>query len=421
MDYHSLHTRSIDQAEDFWKEQSNCIHWFQPPDNILSQPKPGIFRWFNGGKLNTSFLALDDHVEQGRGEQLALIYDSPVTGQKRQFTYRQLLEEVSLFAGVLHDLGVSKGDRVIIYMPMIPEVVIAMLACARLGAVHSVVFGGFASHELAIRIDDAQPKVILAASGGKEIERIIPYKPIIDSALEEASHQPKACIIYQRSFVQATMQEGRDWDWKSLCQQAQTATYVEVDAWDPLYILYTSGTTGRPKGIIRDNGGHAVALYTSMDLVYGVKPGSVFWAASDVGWVVGHSYIVYAPLLYGCTTILFEGKPVKTPDAGTFWRIIQEYQVNVLFTAPTAIRAIKKEDPEGKLKDQYPTPSLQHLFLAGERTDVATYNWATNLLQVPVIDHWWQTESGWPHARKYGWHRTPPDQSRFCNQSCPRI
>lgn len=395
MDYPQQYSFSLEQPEAYWREVSKRIAWFQPPKNILSTDEKGFHRWYEGASLNTCYLALDHHIEQGRGDQLALIYDSPVTDAQKQFTYHELLEEVARFAGVLKGMGVEKGDRVIIYMPMIPEVVFAMLACARIGAIHSVVFGGFAAHELAIRIDDARPKLILAASGGKEINRIVPYKPIIDRAIEKASFKPEACIVYQRPFIRAEMQVGRDYDWEELRSQASPATYVPVDAWDPLYILYTSGTTGRPKGIIRDNGGHAVAMHTSMELVYGMSPGEVFWAASDVGWVVGHSYIVYAPLIYGCTTVLFEGKPIKTPDASTFWRIIHTYGVKALFTAPTAIRAIKKEDPNGKLRTGYDMPSLQYLFLAGERTDVATYEWAKNLLNVPVIDHWWQTESGW--------------------------
>lgn len=396
MNYQKVYIQSLNQPELFWESQAQKITWFKQPEQILSQDDEGLYRWYKGGQLNTCYLALDYHVENGRANQTALIYDSPVTGLKATYSYKELLNEVALFTGVLQNLGVAKGDRVVIYMPMIPQVVFAMLACARIGAIHSVVFGGFAANELAIRIDDAQPKVILAASGGKEIERIVPYKPIIDKALKEATFQPQAVVVYQRPFVAATMQEGRDHDWEELRKKANPVGFTKMEATDPLYILYTSGTTGQPKGIVRDNGGHAVALRLSMEYLYGVKPGDVFWAASDVGWVVGHSYIVYGPLIYGCTTVLFEGKPIKTPDAGTFWRIISEYGVKVLFTAPTAFRAIKKEDPNGTLKQKYDTSSLKYLFLAGERTDVATYEWLTKLLQIPVIDHWWQTESGWP-------------------------
>lgn len=396
MSYQDIYNKSLADPVSFWSKQAERITWFKQPRSILTKDENDLYRWFADGELNTCYLALDYHVENGRGEQIALIYDSPVTGKKEQYTYSDLKREVAQFAGVLKGLGVEKGDRIVIYMPMIPQVVFAMLACARIGAVHSVVFGGFAAHELAIRIDDARPKLILAASGGKEIERIVPYKPIIDQALEEANHQPDAIVIYQRAFVRATMQNGRDLDWETLVEKAEPVSYVPVMATDPLYILYTSGTTGQPKGIIRDNGGHAVAMHMSMEYIYGVQPGDVYWAASDVGWVVGHSYIVYAPLIYGCTTVLFEGKPIKTPDAGTFWRVIDEYKVKVLFTAPTAFRAIKKEDPNGSLKKKYDTSSLKYLFLAGERTDVATYDWASDLLKVPVIDHWWQTESGWP-------------------------
>ncbi|MEM6766187.1 MAG: propionyl-CoA synthetase [Bacteroidota bacterium] len=396
MDYAKLYAASLENPEAFWMAQAEQIHWFEAPKQALSQNEEGLYRWYQGGKMNTCYLAVDYHVENGRGDQLALIYDSPVTGKKASYTYKELQKEVAHFAGVLTRLQVKKGDRVVIYMPMIPPVVFAMLACARIGAVHSVVFGGFAAHELAIRIDDAQPKVILAASGGKEINRIVPYKPIIDQALEEATHQPMAVVVYQREMIKAEMQEGRDWGWQELVDQATPVSWETVDATDPLYILYTSGTTGQPKGIVRDNGGHAVALRMSMEKIYGVKAGDVYWAASDVGWVVGHSYIVYAPLISGCTTILFEGKPIKTPDAGTFWRMIHEYKVKVLFTAPTAIRAIKKEDSAGSLHAMYDTSSLKYLFLAGERTDVATYKWVHALLRVPVIDHWWQTESGWP-------------------------
>ena len=396
MSYQEQYQNSLEEPIKFWQEQAKAIDWFEFPETILSKDKDGLYRWYEGGKLNTSYLALDYQVKNGRADQTALIYDSPVTNTRQSYTYQELLEETALFAGVLKGLGVEKGDRVIIYMPMIPQVVFAMLACARLGAVHSVVFGGFAAHELAIRIDDATPKVILAASGGMEITRIVPYKPIIDAALKEATHQPEACVVYQREFIKAELQEGRDYNWETLRAYASPAHYVPVDATDPLYILYTSGTTGQPKGIIRDNGGHAVAMHYSMKNVYGAVPGEVYWAASDVGWVVGHSYIVYAPLIYGCTTILFEGKPIKTPDASTFWRVINEYKVKVFFTAPTAFRAIKKEDPKGLLKESYDTSCLKYLFLAGERTDIATLEWCEKMLNVPVIDHWWQTESGYP-------------------------
>lgn len=382
--------------EVFWKEQAEAIPWFEKPKKILSKDQEGLYRWYEGGVLNTSFIALDHQVERGRGEQVALYYDSPVTGRKETFTYQKLLEEVSLFAGVLKGQGVQKGDTVIIYMPMIPQTVIAMLACARLGAIHSVVFGGFAPHELAIRIDDAKPKLLLAASCGIEINKVIDYMTIVNESLKESSHQPQGCIVYQRPQLPVPLKAGRDHDWEDLLSRAEPAGYVPVAATDPLYILYTSGTTGRPKGVMRDNGGHAVALKFSMEHIYGIRPGDVYWAASDVGWVVGHSYIVYAPLIHGCSTILYEGKPVKTPDAGAFWRIIEEYKVKVFFTAPTAFRAIKKEDPNGTLKKKYDTSSLDYLFLAGERCDVATLEWSGKMLDVPVIDHWWQTESGWP-------------------------
>ena len=396
MAYQEIFNRSIREPEAFWKEQAEAISWFRFPDKILDKDHDGLDRWYGGGRLNTAWLALDYHVQNGRGEQVAIYYDSPVTGKKRQITYRQLLDEVSRFAGVLKGFGVEKGDRVVIYMPMVPETVIAMLACARLGAVHSVVFGGFAPRELAIRIDDAKPKLLIAAGGGIEINKVIEYMPIVDKAWEEAAHKPDACIVLQRDFVPVTLKPGRDHDWETLMATAEPAAHVEVEATDPLYILYTSGTTGRPKGVVRDNGGHAVALKFSMSNIYGMKPGDVFWAASDVGWVVGHSYIIYGPLIHGCSTILYEGKPVRTPDAGAFWRIIEEYKVNALFTAPTAIRAIKKEDPDGALRQNYDLSSFRYLFLAGERCDVATLEWSQKLLGVPVIDHWWQTESGWP-------------------------
>ena len=394
--YHDLYRQSIQDPEGFWKAQAEQISWFSFPETILSKDENDLYRWYRGGKLNTSYLALDYHVENGRGEQPALIYDSPVTNSRRSYTYRQLRDEVALVAGMLRSLGVEKGDRVIIYMPMIPETVFAMLACARIGAIHSVVFGGFAARELAIRIDDAQPKVLLTASGGMEISKIIPYKPLVDQALREAKHPVEKVVVFQRDFVQADMQEERDLDWMALRETTAPADYVELDATDPLYIIYTSGTTGKPKGVVRDNGGHAVAMKFSMQHIYGIEPGEVYWAASDVGWVVGHSYIVYAPLLHGCTTILFEGKPIKTPDAGTFWRVIEEHGVNVFFTAPTAFRAIVKEDPGAKLKAGRDLSSLRYLFLAGERCDVSTLHWLEEKLGIPVIDHWWQTESGWP-------------------------
>ncbi|WP_242927718.1 propionyl-CoA synthetase [Pontibacter vulgaris] len=394
--YTEAYNQSINDPEGFWAEQADDIAWYQKPEQILSTDENGFYRWFKGGKLNTAYLALDYHVENGRADQTALIYDSPVTDTVRKYTYREFRDLVARFAGGLQNLGVSKGDTVVIYMPVIPEAVIAMLACARLGAIHSVVFGGFAPHELTVRIDDAKPKVVISASCGIEFDKHIPYKPLLDKALNDSKHKPAHTIVLQRPYVVAAMQPGRDLDYMEVMQHAHPVDCVPVDAHDPLYILYTSGTTGKPKGIVRDNGGHAVALKYSMKAVYGVDPGDIFWAASDVGWAVGHSYLVYAPLIHGCTTVLFEGKPVRTPDAGTFWRIIQEHEIKVLFTAPTAIRAIKKEDPDGKYKQKYNLPSLKYLFLAGERCDVATYYWAKDMLKVPVIDHWWQTESGWP-------------------------
>lgn len=394
--YTSIYQASMNDPEAFWEEQAKNIHWYDAPFKILSRDEHGLNRWYAGGKMNTCYLALDKHIEDGRGDQVALIWDSPVTQSITSYTYHQLRDAVALFAGVLTNLGVSHGDRVIAYMPMTPEVVIAMLACARLGAVHSVVFGGFAAHELALRIDDARPKVLLTASAGIEIDRIIAYRPIIEQALQEAQHQIKHKVMLQRPVHQEDLQNSGFLDWHDLLKTAQPAHCVPVDATDPLYILYTSGTTGKPKGIVRDNGGHAVALRYSMEYVYGIKPGDTFWAASDVGWVVGHSYIVYAPLITGCTTILYEGKPIKTPDAGAFWRVIAHHKVKVLFTAPTGFRAIRKEDPEGLLKEKYDISCLKYLFLAGERCDAATLKWAQDLLHIPVIDHWWQTESGWP-------------------------
>ena len=394
--YADEHRRSLTDPEGFWAEQAERIPWFTKPETILSTDAEGLTRWFAGGKMNTCYAAVDYHVENGRADQVAIIYDSPVTKSVRKFTYRELRDEIARLAGALQSMGVQKGDTVIIYMPLVPESVFAMLACARIGAIHSVVFGGFAPHELAIRIDDARPKAILSASCGIEFDKIIPYKPLLDAALSQATHQPDHCLILQRSMLQASLEPTRDLDWTTTVNQASLAACVAVDATDPLYILYTSGTTGKPKGIIRDNGGHAVALFYSMKAVYNIEPGEVFWAASDIGWAVGHSYIVYGPLLKGCTSILFEGKPVRTPDAGTFWRVIEQHGVSALFTAPTAFRAIKKEDPEGLLRQKYDLSCLRYLFLAGERCDPPTLHWLESIASVPVIDHWWQTESGWP-------------------------
>jgi acyl-coenzyme A synthetase/AMP-(fatty) acid ligase len=419
MTYQEFYQSSIQNPEQFWREQAQSLDWFEFPKEILSKDEDDLYRWYKGGKMNTAYLALDYHVKNGRGDQTALIYDSPVTNTVTQYTYSELLSEVERVAGMLISLGVKKGDRVIIYLPMIPETAFAMLACARLGAVHSVVFGGFAANELAIRIDDSTPDVLLTASAGIEIKKVIPYKPIVDQAIEMASHKVKHVVMLQREVLRADMQEGRDIDWMALRARSKPATYVEVDATDPLYILYTSGTTGVPKGVVRDNGGHAVAMKFSMEYIYGIKPGEVYWAASDVGWVVGHSYIIYAPLLHGCTTILFEGKPIKTPDAGTFWRVIEDYGVNVFFTAPTAFRAIIKEDPEGKMHEKYNTASLRLQFLAGERCDVTTLHWLEDLLKIPVIDHWWQTESGWPMlANMAGVELLPVKPGSACKAVC---
>ena len=396
MSYTNDFIESIEKPVQFWERQSDKISWFQTPENILTKDDKGFYHWFEGGKLNTCYLALDQHVINGHGNQPALIFDSPVTDKKKSFTYKQLLEQTSLFAGALANLGVEKGDRVVIYMPMVPEAVIAMLASARLGAIHSVVFGGFASNELAIRIDDAKPKVIVSATCGIEFTNVIPYKPLLDDAIDAAQHKPDHTIILRRHQADCDLKTGRDHDWEDCISQASPHNIIPVASTDPLYILYTSGTTGKPKGIVRDNGGHAVALNYSMEAIYNVNPGDVYWAASDVGWVVGHSYIVYAPLIRGCTTILFEGKPVRTPDPGAFWRVMSEYNVKSFFTAPTAFRAIKKEDPEGRFKELYDLSNLKSVFLAGERLDPPTYEWLSKLLDCPVIDHWWQTETGWP-------------------------
>jgi propionyl-CoA synthetase len=393
--YTDVYQRSIQDPEGFWAEAAQAVHWYKPWDSVLDDGNKPFYRWFAGAELNTCYNALDVHVEAGFGEQAALIYDSPVTDTIRTYSYAELRDEVARFAGGLAGLGVGKGDRVVIYMPMIPEAAIAMLAVARLGAVHSVVFGGFAAAELAVRFDDAQPKAVVSASCGIEPGRIVAYKPLLDEAIELASAKPRHVVMLQRPQVQASMQSGRDVDWQALVADAEPHDCVPVAATDPLYILYTSGTTGQPKGVVRDNGGHAVALKWTMKNIYDVKPGDVYWAASDVGWVVGHSYIVYAPLFHRNTTVMFEGKPVGTPDAGTFWRIIEQHKVNVLFTAPTAFRAIKKEDPDGELIRKYDLSGFRLLFLAGERCDPDTLHWAEQQLNVPVIDHWWQTETGW--------------------------
>jgi propionyl-CoA synthetase len=401
--YHEVYARWQRDPLGFWGEAAADIDWFEEPRSVFD-PKAGIYgRWFVGGVCNTCFNAVDRHVNAGRGEQAAIIYDSPLAGEKRSITYHRLLTETQVLGGMLRDLGVGKGDRVILYMPMVPEAAIAMLACARIGAIHSVVFGGFAPRELATRIDDCKPKAILSASCGIEPGRVVRYKPLLDEAIALAAHKPETCLILQRPQAEAALIAPRDHDWAQMRDHAliharSVFDCVPVEATDPLYILYTSGTTGRPKGVVRDNGGHMVALKWSMKNHYGVEPGEVYWAASDVGWVVGHSYIVYAPLFHGCTSILYEGKPVGTPDAGAFWRVIAEHGCAAMFTAPTAFRAIKKEDPQGKLFAQYDLKKFRTLFLAGERADPDTIVWAEKLLKVPVIDHWWQTETGWAIA-----------------------
>ncbi|MGB5628323.1 MAG: propionyl-CoA synthetase [Woeseiaceae bacterium] len=397
-DYAALHRASISNPTAFWAKAAEGIDWARRWDSVLEQPDPATYRWFSGGKLNTCFNALDRHVQGGRADQVAIIHDSPVTNSQRKISYGELLGEVELFAGVLAANGIGKGDRVIVYMPMIPEAIIAVLACARLGAVHSVVFGGFAAAELATRIDDATPKLIVSASCGIEPSRLVEYKPLLDEAIELAKYKPERCVILQRPQAQAALIERRDIDWHRGMASAKPHECVIVDANDPLYLLYTSGTTGQPKGIVRDNGGHAVALHWSMKNIYGVDPGEVYWAASDIGWVVGHSYIIYGPLLHGNTTVLFEGKPVGTPDAGAFWRVAAEHRVAAMFTAPTAFRAIRQQDPDGSLIGNYDLSSLRTLFLAGERCDPDTLHWAEERLGIPVIDHWWQTETGWSIA-----------------------
>ena len=397
-EYHSVYARWQADPEGFWHEAAQDLHWYEPYQRVLDESRAPFYRWFRGGRFNTCYNALDRHLEAGRGEQCALIYDSPVTASQRRYSYRELRDQVARCAGVLREQGVEAGDRVLIYMPMVPETMITMLACARIGAIHSVVFGGFASHELAVRIEDARPRLIVTASCGIEVTRIVEYQPLLEEALRQSTHQPEHCLVLERPQHPWDWRRPRDLEWHQQMALASPAECVALLATDPLYILYTSGTTGIPKGVVRDHGGHAVALHWSMQAVYGMKPGEVFWAASDLGWAVGHSYIVYGPLLLGCTTVMHEGKPVGTPDAGEFWRVIAEHQVRTLFTAPTAFRAIKREDPEGKHLSRYDLSPFRALFLAGERLDPDTYHWASGLLQTPVIDHWWQTETGWPVA-----------------------
>jgi len=406
--YDQAYEQSIKDPEGFWGPIAEECHWYKKWDKVLDDTNVPFFRWFVGGETNTCYNAVDLHVDKGRGDQAAIIYDSPVTDTITTYTYNDLKDQVSRFAGVLKNRGVTKGDRVIIYMPMIPQAVFAMLACARIGAIHSVVFGGFAANELATRIDDAKPKVIVSASCGIEINRVIQYKPLLDKAIDLSNTKPDACIIFQRPQAAADMQPGRDFDWEEMMEQAAPADCMPVAATDPLYILYTSGTTGQPKGIVRDNGGHMVALKWTMNAIYGVEQGDVYWAASDIGWVVGHSYIVYAPLFKGCTTIVYEGKPVGTPDASAFWRVISQHRVKTMFTAPTAFRAIKQQDPGAKLMSGFDLSHFKYLFLAGERTDPDTLSWAEDSLKIPVIDHWWQTETGWAIAANcVGLHQFP--------------
>ena len=406
--YDAAFEQSINDPDGFWAKAAEDCHWYKRWDKVLDDSNKPFYRWFTGGEINTCYNALDYHIDQGRGDQLALIYDSPVTDTVTKYTYNQLRDDVAKFAGVLKAQGVEKGDRVLIYMPMIAEAAIAMLACARIGAVHSVVFGGFAAKELATRINDAKPKVIVSASCGIEVAKVIAYKPLLDAAIDMSDSKPEKCVIFQRPMEKAAMIDGRDVDWVEALAAASPADCVPVAATDPLYILYTSGTTGQPKGVVRDNGGHVVALKWSMKNIYNVDAGDVYWAASDVGWVVGHSYIVYGPLFKGCTTILFEGKPVGTPDAGVFWRVIADHKVKTMFTAPTAFRAIKREDPNAELMKKYDLSNFKALFLAGERTDPNTLHWAEDSLKVPVVDHWWQTETGWAIcANCLGLHEFP--------------
>ena len=420
MSYQEHYRRAFENPASYWAEQAKAVSWFSPPKTTVLETESGSYCWFPDGELNSCYLAVDLQIEQGRGEQVALYYDSPATGVKESITYNDLQQRVARFAGAMKNNGIEKGDRVVIYMPMIPEAAVAMLACARLGAVHSVVFGGFAANELAIRIDDATPKLILTASCGIEFDKQIPYKPLVDKAVELAVHKPAHTIVYQRSMLKAQMHPNRDIDWDEFQAQAQPAECVVVNGKDPLYVLYTSGTTGRPKGIVRDNGGHAVALRYAFNHVYGMKAGDVWWGASDIGWVVGHSFIVYGPLMGGGTAVFYEGKPIRSPDAGAFWRVIEEYKVNSMFCAPTAYRAIRKEDPAGELAKVYDLSSLRWVFVAGEKLDCSTYEWLSGLLNVPVIDHWWQTETGWPMTSPMmGWESPSETRLGSTNKAIP--
>lgn len=418
MGYNDEYQAALDNTEAYWAGQADRIAWFKKPETTLEKTEFGTYSWYPDGELNSCYLAVDYHVENGRGEQVALYYDSPASGTKDAITYSQLQDKVANFAGALKAQGVEKGDTILIYMPMIPEAAVAMLACARLGAIHSVVFGGFAPAEMAIRIDDASPKMILTASCGIEFEKKIAYKPLVDQAIDLATHKPQNTVVCQRQMITAEMNNARDLDWYQIQEGVQPAECVAVKGSDPLYILYTSGTTGQPKGIVRDNGGHAVALSYALNNVYGMEAGDVWWGASDIGWVVGHSFIVYGPLMGGCSSIFFEGKPIRNPDAGTFWRVMEEYKVNSMFCAPTAFRAIRKEDPEGALSKKYDLSSLKWVFVAGEKLDSSTFHWLSDLLKVPVIDHWWQTETGWPMtAPMMGWDN--PSDARLGSTNKP--
>ncbi|UTW13847.1 propionyl-CoA synthetase [Marinobacterium rhizophilum] len=420
MDYTDAYRQSLENPEAYWAQQAEQVAWFKKPATMLETTPQGSHSWFADGELNSCYLALDWQIEQGRGDQVALYYDSPVSSVREAITYRELLERVARFAGALKTLGVDKGDRVVIYMPMVPEAAVAMLACARLGAVHSVVFGGFAANELAVRIDDAQPKLILTASCGIEMDKTLAYKPLVDKAIALATHKPAHTLVLQRPMLQADMDAPRDLDWHAVQRGVEPADCVPVKGRDPLYILYTSGTTGQPKGIVRDNGGHAVALLYALRNVYGMNPGDVWWGASDIGWVVGHSFIVYGPLMGGCSAVFYEGKPVRTPDAGAYWRVIEEYGVNAMFCAPTAFRAVRKEDPEGRLSKAYDLSSLKRLFVAGEKLDSSTHDWLAGLLGVPVMDHWWQTETGWPMTSAMtGWSSPSAPRLGSTNKAIP--